>query len=197
MKLKSIALLFSFFIMLNMAFAQKSNFSPVNTKHNIKFGINTFFNEDEFVLGVSWEFKIANRQSIQLELSPKLYKDNYSKRNGIAFAASYRKYISKNKEGLQGIYLSPMIKYGVLNENYTGYGFRKSISNDFNAALLFGKQWVFKSGFSLDINGGVGLFNSKYVSTNTDPYGIPRTYTTRDNNYGITPNFNLKVGYAF
>lgn len=193
MKLKSIALVFLCSFMLNIVFAQKSNFSPANTKHNIKFGLNTDFDGDPFVLGVAWEFKVAKRNSIQLELFPKSYKDNYSQRNGLAASFSIRRYLDKNKEGIQGIYISEVLKFGRFDENYfSTYSSKRKYTNS-SMSVLFGKQWIFKSGFSLDVNGGFGFYNKKIDKV----YVNYPVYNNKDINYGILPTFNLKIGYAF
>jgi hypothetical protein len=195
--------------------AQK--FSPATYKNNVKIGLmNTYFEYDDFNFGVSWEFKVANKQSIQIGLSPKLSKDNYSQTGGLGMLVAYRKYISKNKEGLQGLYFSPNIKYGVETyKNLDGYydytnqqnpvyvnKVTTDKTNNFNASFLFGKQWVYKSGFSMDISGGLGIFSSKYSSdlpASANYYSSYYYYRSNRNssNYGISPNLNLSVGYAF
>jgi len=98
------------------SFAQ--NGKKMNTSHNnvIKIGTNTFFSGDEFPFGVSWETKVANRQSVQVSLSPRLYKNSFENTSGLAIGVAYRKYISKGREGLQGLYFSPMVKYGMLKD---------------------------------------------------------------------------------
>jgi hypothetical protein len=197
MKLSVLALLA--FFAVNTAVAQKNSFSPANTKNNLKLGLNTSFVGDRFGFAVAWEFKVANKQSVQIELLPIFLKNNYDKTNGIGVALSYRKYLSKNREGLQGIYFSPMVKVSSLSESY-GYASSNNTvykTNHFNAAILFGRQWVYKSGFSLDINGGIGYYrfndNDRYYY-----YPYPNTTPAVNNlNYGLSPNLNIKVGYAF
>ena len=179
----------------NAANAQKKNpFSPADTKNNVKLGLNTNFT-DSYPFALSWEFKVANKQSLQIDVLPVFYKDNYSTENGLSLGLSYRKYISKNKEGLQGLYISPLVNY-----NFSNYSSDYNKTNDktINFAFLFGNQWVYKSGFSLDINGGLGFYTNKSEGTNNGYYypGYnPRPYS--NNNYGITPNLNIKIGYAF
>jgi hypothetical protein len=193
MKLSVLTLLA--FFAVNVAVAQKNSFSPANTKNNLKLGLNTSFVGDRFGFAVAWEFKVANKQSVQIELLPIFIKRYNEKTNGFGAALSYRKYISQNKDGIQGIYFSPAVKFSSLTESY-GTSTNYKISHS-NVAILFGKQWVYKSGFSLDINGGIGYyrFNENRDYYNTYPIGIPRA--TDYINYGITPNLNIKVGYAF
>jgi hypothetical protein len=191
--MKLSAFLFLAFFAVNTATAQKT-FNPANTKNNLKLGLNTSFNDDRFGLAVAWEFKVANRQSVQIELMPIFLRTNYDNTNGLGVALSYRKYISKTKEGLQGIYFSPALKISTLKENY--YSSRTpTTTNHLNAAILFGKQWVYKSGFSLDINGGFGYYRYNGYRYRYYYGGYPTNYN--DINYGISPNLNIKVGYAF
>lgn len=194
--------LFSFFLLsflsVSVAFAQKSNFNPANTKNNLKIGLNTGFVGDRFAFALGWEFKVANKQSLQIELLPIFLKTRDEQINGLGVALSYRKYISKNKEGLQGIYFSPAVKISSLKEkSYYSYN-RPNQVNHVNAALLFGRQWVYKSGFSLDINGGIGFYRF-YDDYRYNYYtgGTPRPSSINDIYYGISPNLNIKIGYAF
>ncbi len=182
----------------------------MNTNHiNIlKIGTNTFFAGDEFPFNVSWETKVAKRQSLQISLSPRLCKNGYENTSGLALSLAYRKYISKGREGLQGLYFSDIVKYGVLKDKqvYTDYIYTGPSTpptfvektnnfkvNSLNVGFLFGKQWVYKSGFSLDISGGIGFYNNKYKGDNYYNYYYRRNQTE----YGITPNLNISVGYAF
>jgi hypothetical protein len=191
--MKLFAILFLAFFAVNIATAQKKSFNPADTKNNLKIGLNTSFNDDRFGFAVAWEFKVAKRQSLQIELMPIFLKTNYDKTNGLGVALSYRNYLSKNKEGLQGIYFSPAVKFSRLSESYGTNN--TTTTNHFNAAILFGKQWVFKSGFSLDINGGFGFYRYNGYRYRYYYGGYPTI--NDDINYGISPNLNIKVGYAF
>ena len=192
----------------SILFAQ--NGKKMSTTHTniVKIGTNTFFEGDEFPFNISWETKVASRKSLQISLSPRLNKNENQNTRGLAFSLAYRKYISKGREGLQGLYFSPMIKYGVLKDRlrstdylYTGPTTPPIITEktnnykakSLNVAFLFGKQWVDKSGFSLDISGGIGYYNNKYDGDNANNY----YYRTNQSEYGITPNLNLSGGYAF
>ena len=205
--MKSTLFILSIFF-TSISFAQ--NGKKMNTTHTniIKIGTNTFFEGDEFPFNVSWETKVGNRQSIQISLSPRLNKNDFENTRGLALSLAYRKYISKGREGLQGLYFSPTVKYGVLDDKYryTDYIYTSPTApptiiektstykmNSLNVGLLFGKQWVYKSGFSLDISGGIGFYNNKYKGDNSNNY----YYRTNQSEYGISPNLNISVGYAF
>ena len=202
------SLLFLSIFFTSILFAQ--NGKKMSTTHTniIKIGTNTFFEGDEFPFNVSWETKVANRQSLQISLSPRLNKNDDQNTKGLALSLAYRKYISKGREGLQGLYFSPMIKYGVLKDRlrstdylYTGPTTPPIITEktnnykakSLNVGFLFGKQWVYKSGFSLDISGGIGYYNNKYEGDNNFSFH----YRNNQTEYGITPNLNISVGYAF
>ena len=205
--MKSTLFILSIFF-TSISFGQ--NGKKMNTTHTniIKIGTNTFFEGDEFPFNVSWETKVGNRQSIQISLSPRLNKNDFENTRGLALSLAYRKYISKGREGLQGLYFSPTVKYGVLDDKYryTDYIYTSPTApptiiektstykmNSLNVGLLFGKQWVYKSGFSLDISGGIGFYNNKYKGDNSNNY----YYRTNQSEYGISPNLNISVGYAF
>lgn len=202
------SLLFLSIFITGISFAQ--NGKKMSTTHTniLKIGTNTFFEGDEFPFNVGWETKVGNRQSIQISLSPRLNKNDYQNTRGLALSLAYRKYISKGREGLQGLYFSPAVKYGVLKDSHryqhyvsTGPTTPPTIIektstykvNSLNVGLLFGKQWVYKSGFSLDISGGIGFYNNKYDGDNSNNY----YYRTNQSEYGITPNLNISIGYAF
>ena len=203
----------SFLLLLSVIFCAVSfaqNGKKMNTTHTnvVKIGTNTFFEGDEFPFNVSWETKVHNRQSLQISLSPRLNKNDYENTKGLALSLAYRKYISKGREGLQGLYFSPIIKYGVLKDRqrftdyfYTGPTTPPIITEktnnykakSLNVGFLFGKQWVYKSGFSLDISGGIGYYNNKYEGD----YRFNFYYRNNQSEYGITPNLNISVGFAF
>ena len=176
------------------SFAQKKSTSSTSKNNIVKFGLNTYFNQDPFALGLSWESKLKNNNSIQIDFCPRLRSYNNKKNSGVGIGVSYRKYISKNTGGLQGLYISPLLKYGYFSKNYYSYPKDQKI-NSLNFALLFGKQWIFKNGFSLDVNSGVGFYNNfgeKYIY-----YFDPPATRRKFSDFGISPNLNIKAGFSF
>lgn len=189
--MKKIILSTIFFGLTFISFAQQKN-NKVVPNNIIKMGFSTYFVGDQFVLGINWEHKIANRTSLQLELYPILNRGFLAYNRGLALAVGYRKYISKNEKGIQGLYYSPTIKAGLLKQKYTFD--RPTTITNINGAFLFGKQWVYASRFVLDLNGGISLFNNY-----SDPpiiYGDSYFYTPY-NRTSLAPNINLKIGYTF
>lgn len=197
------------FLSIATGFAQKGSRLDATNKNIVKIGVNTHFDGDEFPFSISWETKIAKRQSIQLGFLPRFSQSNNSKVSGIGFNAGFRNYISKNKTGIQGLYLSPQIKVGFLNDKYEYDAFNynnnppiyigKAINErkvtSMAAGFLFGQHWVYKSGFSLDISAGISYYSDKEKYTDTYP-----TTTSRISNVkyaGISPSLQFSIGYAF
>lgn len=186
------------------AISQRKNYS-VNHKNIIKAAASSFLDLDEFPLGIFWETKTAKRQSLSIGIHPRYQEFNGDKDAGLAATLAYRFYISKNREGISGIYLSPTVKYGEFKQTYTFYtgnpGGPLTTVNErvkttnLNIGVNFGHQFVWKSGFSLDLGVGIGYANSK---------GNPRYYyygpgipTSTYSEGGISGMVFLGVGYAF
>ena len=181
-----------FLILIQFCFAQK-NTEFIKTKNLIKVGLSTYFVEDQFVFGIALEHKIATNKSLQLEALPLFSKNRFTTKKGIGFACSYRNYLRKSNNNLSGVYISPLVKVGAVNiKNNTNF---ETKVNNFNASFLFGKQWIFENRLILDFNGGLGFFNNEsspeiiYVDDGREKFGFNRS--------GISPNINIKVGYAF
>ena len=60
--------------------------------------------------------------------------------------------------------------------------------NSFKIGAKFGHQWVWNSGFSLDLNLGVAYNTFKYSEN---------TYLESLQGSGVLPNLGLALGYSF
>lgn len=176
----------------------------------VKLGVNTFFDTDEFPFNVSWETKVGPSQSIQIGVLPRYNRYNDEKTSGVGMSVAYRKYISKNRTGIQGLFISPIVKAGFLNENdaytsyyYTGnppqpqfysYSSNRKISQ-YNVGLVFGHKWAYRSGFTFEASGGLGYYNTKedYKSNSSGTSTTTNKYTYS----GILPQLQINFGYAF
>lgn len=174
----------------------------------IKLGVNTFFDTDEFPFYINWETKVGNSESIQIGVLPRISKYNDDNTSGIGISAAFRKYISKNRSGISGLFISPIVKVGFLNDqySYTGsyytgtapqpytYSSESKISQ-IGVGFVFGHNWVFRSGFSFEASGGFGYYNTKEKSRTNDSnsgfYARKYTYS------GILPQVQINFGYAF
>jgi hypothetical protein len=196
-----------FTLICTFGFAQNGKKMSTDHKNILKIGTETYFNGDEFPFSISWETKIAARQSLQFGFLPRVLNDDFGKTNGVGLFFGYRKYISKGRTGLQGLYFSPSIKFGYLQDKYTytSYSYPNptgppvytefEVKDKITTAALgftFGKQWVYKSGFALDIAGGLGYFSNNVNTNNYNRYRYRNGATS-----GISPNLTIKIGYAF
>ncbi len=185
-----------------------------NHSNAIKLGVNTFFDTDEFPFNIAWETKVGTNESIQIGVLPRVSRANDDKTIGGGINVAFRKYISKNRTGLQGLFISPIVKASFLNnenyysnEYYTGnppvpqfysYSSRSKI-NQYNLGLVFGHKWAYRSGFTFEASGGIGYYitQENYKSSTTTNTGTG-SYTNNSYTYsGIMPQLQLSFGYAF
>lgn len=188
------------------ALAQPAKRQSNNHTHLLKLGVNTFFNTDEFPFSISWEKKVGKNESIQIGFLPRFSSYDNDKTSGVGFNLAYRKYISKNREGINGLFISPIAKVGFLKEEYAysyyNYGnppqfiattYSRNVTQ-FSAGFVFGHNWVFKSGFSFEASAGMAYYNS--ANKNTDiSYGT--SYNNKYRESGILPQVQISFGYAF
>jgi Protein of unknown function (DUF3575) len=188
------------------AFSQSTKRQSTDHSQILKLGVNTYFSPDEFPFSISWEKKVGTNESIQIGFLPRIRSYNNEKTSGVGFNLGYRKYISKKRTGINGLFISPIAKIGFLKtkDTYTNFfggnppqtyttTYNDNITQ-FSAGFVFGHNWVFKSGFAFEVSAGMAYFNSNDKSTNTT------SGTTNKNNYkesGIMPQAQLSIGYAF
>jgi hypothetical protein len=182
------------------AVAQRRN-ALQNHKNIPRVGINSEFSDEEGLpLMVGWEFKTNKRQSILVSVAPRYYRSEDYKRTGIGIGAEYRFYLSKNKTGISGVYFGPAAAFGRLNIDdmysyYNGTTFVTTRTSykytHFNIGAAFGHQWVWQSGFALDL----GLGASFRISD--DDSQRPYYYSSFGREEGFIPRANVTIGYAF
>ena len=99
---------------------------------------------------VFYEHKIDDKHSWQLGIAYMGLRIDATHFSGLAITPEYRIYIKKR--ALSGVYIGPYLRYQNYSVrtsdtdkgNYTSYG----------AGVLIGRQWVYKSGFVLDLFAG-------------------------------------------
>ncbi len=95
---------------------------------------------------VFYEHKLAENSSFQMGVAFTGMKVGDVNFNGFALTPEYRFYPKKN--ALSGLYLAPYVKY----QNYTlKADGSKGTYSSFGGGLLLGRQWVYKSDFTLDL----------------------------------------------
>lgn len=104
----------------------------------------------------------------------------------------YRYYFS---EALKGWYGMGGIAYNNGKVTTTGYDENFNTTeekvnfNSFGGTVKVGYQWLWDSGFTLDLNGGLGYSSFKYDQSGTVNDGLKAS--------GLLPAFGLALGYSW
>lgn len=104
-----------------------------------------------------YERKVSESSSIQLGVAYTGLKLDDVKFSGLALTPEYRYYF-KNK-AISGVYTAPFLRY----QNYSvESGSDKGTYTSIGGGLLIGRQWVYGSGFVLDLFFGPSYNNGDY-----------------------------------
>ncbi len=92
---------------------------------------------------------------------------------GIGLGAQYRYYLENNKNAPRGFYISPGASavFGSDNQTFSDGTSQKNNFNFFVARAVFGHQWVWEGGFSLDLNLGYAYRHFNYNNYNNSGIG--------------------------
>jgi hypothetical protein len=130
--------------------------------------------------------------SILLAPSFGFFKSGTFKYTTYGLGAEYRFYFKK--EAPEGTYFAPGVGYTFGQAKYEdafGSGAdEKTNVGGFAAKGVFGKQWIWGGGFTLDLNGGIQYINLKFA----DSQGI---FANSAAFSGILPALGVSIGYAF
>jgi len=135
----------------------------------------------------SFEHALNDNSSISVNPSLGFLKSSSFKYSTYGLGAQYRYYFKG--EAPKGVYTAAGVGYSFGSAKYTLDNSTSSVSG-FNGEALFGKQWIWGSGFVLDLNGGVQYVNLKFKATS----GAFALYEPLS---GILPSLNLSLGYNF
>jgi hypothetical protein len=128
-----------------------------------------------------YERKLSDGVSGQLGLSYLGVKIQDTKFTGLVLTPEVRFYPKKN--AIDGFYIAPYLRY----RNYTlQNGANKGSFRSMGGGLLFGRQWITRSGFTMDLffGGHYGSSNLKVVS-GTDNF-----------NANLISSVGMRVGFA-
>ena len=162
-------------------------------ENSIKVNPLSFFGGNDLV---SFEHKLGDSGSLALGLGFSSLSVDNSTYSNIGAELQYRFYF---EEALKGWYAGPNVGFtsGKVKTDYSGYGFSSSSSSyeDKYTRLQIGArggyQWIFGSGFTLDLNLGFAYNNIKYSNESSTANGSDLKVS------GIFPNFGLGLGYSF
>jgi len=135
---------------------------------------------------VFYEREISDLTSVQLGLAYMNYRIDDTQLDGIGVTPEFRFYIRRN--ALDGFYVGPYLRYnnfGFDDNNSTGR------YKAFGGGVAFGRQWIFKKGFVIDLFFGGHYTNSDITLTT----GSESPDFTRIEGFSIRTGFSL--GFAF
>lgn len=116
----------------------------------------------------------------------------YSQAGGSVF---YRYYFN---EALKGWYGQGSASYSGGSVKMGDSGFTIDNTNSVNEKVSFGAfgaqakagyQWIWNSGFTLDLNAGIGYTSLSYDTSNNNLTGLKAS--------GVLPQFGIALGYSF
>lgn len=138
---------------------------------------------------IFYDRKISDMTSAQLGVGYLNYKFTDTRFTGLILTPEFRIYPKKN--AIDGFYIAPYFRYQEYTlENKTA-GAKGSLTS-FGGGLLFGRQWIMKSGFTMDLffGGHYGSASAKATSGSTDSFNT-------DLFSGIRPRIGFSLGFAF
>ncbi len=143
---------------------------------------------------LSGEFALGEKNSLQVGIGAGGYTQGDYKFASVGAHAQYRIYF---KDQMNSLYLAPGLGYrsgsNKIKENNTEIEFEREFSA-FAINVRIGRQWIWESGFLLDLNAGLGFSFAKYIydtQADSDHYG------NRDSGNGVDIPLSVAIGYAF
>jgi len=142
---------------------------------------------------LTYEKAINDKSSFGISPSFGFFSTGGYKYTTFGIGGEYRVYLSKTKTAPTGLYVGPGVGYSFgkakWDEDIFGNeeGDKITVSG-ISARGVIGHQWIWNSGFTLDLNGGVQYFNLK-ASGNDEPLFSGFS--------GVLPTIGVAIGYGF
>jgi hypothetical protein len=143
---------------------------------------------------VAYERALNEKSSIVIAPQFGGFKFGGIKYSSAGIGAQYRLYFSKTNTAPEGFYAAPnvsyvggKIKYDAVDEDGNK---EKDKFSSFGIGALAGKQWIFNSGFVIDLNAGFSYQSFNYKN-DEDVTGINLKGS------GVFPRLGFAVGYNF
>jgi hypothetical protein len=156
--------------------------SDVSTEKNV-LKINTL----SLFLGtgsIFYERKVSDMTSAQMGVAYLGFKFNNTKFTGLILTPEFRVY--PKKTAIDGMYVAPYIRYQNYTLSNTSTSAKGSLSS-IGGGLLFGRQWITKSGFTMDLFFG-GHYGSASIKATQ---GDVNTFNT-----SLFSGFGVRIGFA-
>jgi len=136
---------------------------------------------------LSYERAFSDKSSFVISPTFGFFKSGGDKLSLFGAAAEYRYYFT----GLapEGTYLAPGVGgiFGKIKNDFDESADVRGLS----AKLVVGHQWIWKGGFTLDLNGGISYINLKAKE------GSSSSFDNSDALSGILPALSVGLGYNF
>lgn len=133
-------------------------------------------------------------EKTSIEITPSFGTLNFGglKYSSVGLGADYRFYHSKEKNAPLGFYIAPGLQYSGGKISATDdFGNSADVKfSSFSVKGVLGRQWIWDSGFTIDLNGGVSYSTFNY-SGGSNLQGL----TFKGS--GIIPTLSFALGYAF
>ena len=136
---------------------------------------------------VSYERAFSDKSSFVISPTFGFFKSDGDQLSLFGVAAEYRYYFT----GLapEGTYLAPGVG-GIFGRIKNDFNERADVRG-LNAKIVVGHQWIWKGGFSLDLNAGISYINLKAKE------GSSSSFDNSESLNGILPALSIGVGYNF
>jgi hypothetical protein len=183
--MKKILIVFVAIVITVPSFSQET--TNVKPEKNV-LKINTL---SLFVLTptIFYERKLSDMTSAQLGVAYMGYKISDARFSGLILTPEFRIYPKKN--AIDGFYIAPYLRYMNLSA--------KSSKDDLNASLtvmggglLFGRQWITKSGFNMDL-----FFGAHYGSGSAKANSGNTIWFDKNLFSGFRTRIGFAIGFAF
>ena len=147
---------------------------------------------------VSFEHKLGDNTSFSIGAGIGGFKIGDAEYSNMGTEVQYRYYFD---EALKGFYAGGQVGYSVgkvkletFDSDFNSPTFGDQITDEtnfgsFKLGAKGGYQWVWDSGFSLDLNAGLAYNNFSYKNSDAAFSGLEAS--------GVLPNFGFGLGYAF
>jgi hypothetical protein len=179
--MKKLLIAASMLISVSATFAQEG--SPQNVIKVNPLGI--FFGN----ASLAYERALGEKSSFVIAPSFGFLKLSGFKYSSFGIGAEYRKYLSKTRNAPAGLYVAPGVGYTGGSVKVDDGNSDKVTYNSFTLKAVLGHQWIWDSGFVLDLNGGIQYFSFSYDNKNGAFSGLAAS--------GVFPALGLSIGYAF
>lgn len=140
---------------------------------------------------LGYERALNEKSSIVILPSFGFLKSDGFKYTTVGLGAEYRIYFTGTAP--KGTYVAPgaSTEFGTAKvENDDGSGDSKTNINGFSAKAIIGHQWIWRSKFVLDLNGGIQYINLNFKDKSGDFAGVNALS-------GILPALSVSIGFNF